>query len=225
VAAKTIPEEHREAFQKFVRLDDKLAHKFVDALKASAPRLLLGTLAKSVAPTASIDEDQARSIIMMLGSMSRARRAADKTVEEFLETVHAAAAKDGVLPVKELETQWPKARKNIAAALRTSAITVSAKAISIMASNERLMCSARIMSDLRTIFTDDIEPAAFVILHQLRLSFHEQEDFEKTRQMFVSLDRDDLIKVKTVVDRALKKHEKLKSMAKNMNVHVLDGKE
>ena len=223
--SKAIPKEHREALRAFVMLEDKRAARFVDSLKSAEARLLIGSLAGKVSAASGVDEAQARDFLLMLGSMSRTRRRAEGTIDQFLATIGRASREESVLSPEEVETQWPRASKHLADALRTRAIEVSAKALAVMTANERMMCNVRVLSDLRPIFTGDLEPTACVVLHQLKIAFHEQEDFDDVSEIFISLDGEDLVKLKSVLDRALQKHSKLEEMAKKLDMQVLTSKD
>jgi len=225
VATQVIPPEFSDALKAFVLLEDQVAAKFVQAIESAAPTLLVSTLAEKVAGISGLEKGQARDFLMMFGSMSRSRSSSEKNVESFLKSVRQSAIDAGVISANEMEAHWPKAAKHLAAVLNAPAIQIAAKALAVMTSNERMLCTARVVSDIRPIFSDDLEPTACVILHQLKLSFHEQGDYDNVAETFVAVDYDHLRTLQKAIDRALKKHGKLKAMAAAMNLRVLSPEE
>jgi hypothetical protein len=136
--------------------------------------------------------------------------------------VRATIAEQKALATDVLETKWPSIAKRLRDALATKAIEISSKALSVLVANERLMCHARVMSDIRPVFgQDELNPSACLILHHLKIAFHEHGDYEHTSDMYVTLEHSDLMKMRDVIDRALQKHEKLVELAKKSDTPVL----
>jgi hypothetical protein len=226
MAAVAIPEKHQEALKTFVALDDKSAQKFVDALAAASPALSINTLAKKLTAAGGQSEALTKQLVLMLGGMSLARSTSGLAVDKFVDSIRRAAFEEKILP-PEAESEWPKVAKHMASALRTRAVEISSKAISVLLDNERSICTVRILSDLRTIFSDDgkLEASACLVLHNLRLSVHESGDYKETAETYVTLERSDLVKLKATIDRALLKHDKLVAMAGKLELPVLASEE
>jgi hypothetical protein len=219
---KPIPDDARDAVKNFIELPDGAAQKFVAALKDCSPTLMVTDLAAVVAKSSGLSEGDARKFLRMLGSMSRSRAGSGQTIEQFVSGLRATLAEQRILDPETLERQWLRVSKHIAAALRLKAIEISSKALSVLTSNERVLCHTRILSDIRPVFADDdLEPSACLILHQLKIVYHVNEDYETTTDMYVTLEHTDLERLKSVVDRALKKHVKMVAIAKKSEMPVL----
>jgi hypothetical protein len=91
-------------------------------------------------------------------------------------------------------------------------IVVTSKALELMTEYDRIFCQngARVVSDIRPVFSTDLHPKAAVIVHQLRIAYHEGGQTEP-RQFFVALDSSDLRQLKSVLERAEEKEQQLRA--------------
>lgn len=84
------------------------------------------------------------------------------------------------------------------------------KAISLLTENDRLFRESRIITDVRLMFSEQLEESISnaVIVHQLKLSTLSNG---KKEELYLSLDDSDLETLKETLDRAIKKGEKIRS--------------
>jgi hypothetical protein len=89
------------------------------------------------------------------------------------------------------------------------------KALNLLSENDQIFREARIISDIRLIFNDDLSNSnrAGIIIHKLKIEF--QKDLE-VKDFYLSLDTNDLHKLKKQIDRALDKEEAIKSNYKQV---------
>ena len=97
--------------------------------------------------------------------------------------------------------------------------TVS-RALALQRTGERLFSEAKILSDIRPVFGDNVteQPVAAVITHTLKLTYHEDGE-DKT--FFVIFDSEDLERLRTIVERARTKDKTLRLLLKDANVSEL----
>lgn len=102
---------------------------------------------------------------------------------------------------------------------KTAAVT--SKAGDVMTEHKHTFCSARILSDIRPIFSQKADSAsAAVIIHNLQIGFHDGGTGEH-EEFYVALDTDDIANLKEVLKRAEKKTTVLESILKRSNVQYL----
>jgi hypothetical protein len=219
-----IPEEHKVALDEFTSLansNNTLAEQLLNALELASPALLVGDVAKTVSTAVGVPIKAVRPVLFMLASMSRARASSGLSIDRFADVVGDTLAQ-GDSTAKE---NWPAVKKYLTRALSAPAIQVTAKALQIAGEHNNLFCHARIISDLRPVFDDDTEDArALLISHQLKLAYHQSHGDEDAGEVFVSMDHADLLRLRDVVDRALRKHEKLQELAQKTGLPVLARK-
>lgn len=93
-------------------------------------------------------------------------------------------------------------------------LKLSLKALELLSENNNLFLNSRIITDIRSIFYDDLQdsPKYAVIIHNLKLEFQNDND---TKSIYLSLDLNDLNTLKKVVDKAILKEQRIKEDYKN----------
>jgi hypothetical protein len=113
----------------------------------------------------------------------------------------------------------PEARANLrlraAAILATPVYTTTAVATDLQTQNGRNYQSARIVTDLRPVFQENLDeqPSGAVIVETLQVQTWTRDG--NSELIFVSMDETDLRHLKATVDRALHKTETLKAFIKD----------
>jgi hypothetical protein len=76
---------------------------------------------------------------------------------------------------------------------------------------------------MRPVFADtDLSPKAVVVVHQLKIEVHSNAGGHPDSHFF-ALDRNDLLTLRSVIDRALAKHEALRALADGLELPVLES--
>ena len=78
--------------------------------------------------------------------------------------------------------------------LNAEVFALVAKAHDLVTEDERTFCHARILTDLRPVFGSVAEdgPKAMIVMHTLKLAFHQQGSNDDHGEFYVSLDAEDL---------------------------------
>lgn len=101
------------------------------------------------------------------------------------------------------------------------ALRISAKASTLILDAERGFLRARIITDIRPVFGDNItEPdiAAAMVIHTLKIAYQDNDENE----FFVNMTTKDLQQFKTVIDRALQKAEGVQKILPSLTKHVIE---
>ena len=115
----------------------------------------------------------------------------------------------------------PNFKKNLGRILELSKLTNRAKALSLATDSQRLFSDAKIVSDVRPVFGEDVSkpPLGAVILHSLKIGF--AEDGEE-REFFVTMDSKDLRELQSWITRALSKDATLSQFIKHSNIEQFE---
>jgi len=85
-----------------------------------------------------------------------------------------------------------------------------ARAIDLVVESQRLFHGSRVITDVRNVFVEaEEEPVAAVIVHNLKIEYHEDEN---VRSIFVALDQSDLRRLSQTIDRALLKEAAIRAL-------------
>ena len=198
-----IPLPYREALTALAQLPADTAARLVDALSgleaySSVSRIQEAT-ASALGEEASPAERQLALPLLALRGQYR-----QTSLEEIATRVSEST---------ELELD-PTARANLrsraAAILATPVYATTAVATDLQTQNARNYQSARIVTDLRPVFQDDLDaqPSGAVIVETLQVQTWTRDGGSEA--IFVSMDETDLRQLQSTVERALRKTETLK---------------
>jgi len=97
-------------------------------------------------------------------------------------------------------------------------IALAAHARELVLEHERVFHDARILTDIRPVFGQEIDgrPAAAALVSSLKLSFHRPDG--PVEALYFGMDYDDLLQLRDVTERALRKTEVLKSLLEDTGI-------
>ncbi len=193
----------------------------------AGPQFNVADLASEVSDSLELPPGLVGGIVGVLGSLYLTKNAEDIPTEPFIDQiVYAALKRAGTFAEEKADAQWEKLRKFLVAALSLEkTVGTAAKAGHVLTQHERVFSSAQILTDVRSIFHQNVaeKPEAALIIHMLRLT--QRDRYGHMTDHYFALDSNDIRKIRTTIDRAMKKEETLKKLMKDSNVTVLDPKE
>ena len=204
-----VPPRFLPVFRKLLGFPPEALSALEAAVAKEQPTLKIRDLADSVAKSVpQIPASELYEILILLGSLSIELTRKENNLAKLLKEVEAAVAKEEDL-CGLMKEGWPRVEpvlKGILSMEKTFGIT--AKARDVMTDHQRLMCEARILTDVRPIFLPEVggSPTAAVVVHTLKVSFHIGKDLE---EFFVAMDHEDLAELKKAVERAEQKEAAL----------------
>lgn len=211
------------ALETLAALPEHEAAGFLDAVAKTEPTI--GRVKFVVQVTRALPAMQkavADELMRAVLGMQAARIAWEATPEEF---VKALAAAENVVESKALSSKAELWRKRLLALLSTESAFLTAKAAMILTAQEHPFESARIYTDIRPIFADQLaeavklEPSAAVLVHRLRLRLGGEN---QPRELDVALDNRDLDALARAVERAKQKAAMLTEIMERSNLRHLE---
>lgn len=96
------------------------------------------------------------------------------------------------------------------------------KAIKLLIERSKLIENFRIITDIRPVFKDqEIDsPNYCVITHNLRILY--TKEFRNKKKVFFALDHQDLIELKSQIERALEKENELQKLCQKMGLEIFE---
>ncbi|MCE0498564.1 MAG: hypothetical protein LV481_11520 [Methylacidiphilales bacterium] len=218
----TIPEDAYSAIQALVELGTKDFDALVDALSKAKPAIDPSDFCKHLSEQSpQIKFSVIASILDELFRMEVARESWNLPVPEFAKHLADAALEEA----SEEFPITPESRDVLEARLSRifesrKALSLTAKALSIVTDQPHLFYSAKLLSDIRPVFNESGKSIdAMVILHNLRIHYG---DGEEHKDFVVTLDRRDIKKLRSVLERAEQKAETLRAFLKLSQTEYLD---
>jgi hypothetical protein len=215
--ALKIPPSDQKTLAKLLAFSPARLASLKEALRNAPPALLPSDLAKKMPADIFEAEEDAEAIITLLTTLYAVRRRADASVSEFVNEI-CEVAKTELL---HDGGDWARIRDDLVDLLSLDAtLGVTAKALDVMTEHQRILVKARILTDLRPVFKDNVNepPAAAVIVHTLQLVFHENDEH---KEFFVAMDSSDLESLDRLIERAKQKGSSLKALAATSKLTVL----
>jgi len=181
------------------------------------------TLAGSDLPKISgLSSTDEREILDTLLDLYRVRAVADVSIEQFLldvcEFLQSPDSEKFHLPEADVGPFTERLKKF----LSVEPLNRAAKATTLRYEHERTLCAVRILTDVRPVFEDAKinRPDTAVIFHMLKLAYHESNE---VREMFISLDENDLEELKEAIRRAELKYKSLKDLLTTAAIKVIES--
>jgi hypothetical protein len=220
-----VPKTQQAALGRLVTLDAEHHQALSRVLANLAPASSLKSFAEHVAEKMEFSSGEAFELVRVLANMYTVRDRERVAPAEFLNEVERAAKETEKPELLDPPGGWAAARERIGELLsHTHSLGVTAKAHDVLQEHERLFCDARVLTDFRPVFAADIgqTPDALVLVHDLRISYHEQDGTLKT--VFIAMDSDSVEELRQVLDRASSKEATLERLAAGTSVPVLKSK-
>lgn len=197
-------------------------NRLITALREAPPALLLPGLANEVAKKSELKLPVTAEILKLLSTLDSVRTEENTPLDEFVDQVCIALKETKLKGLQPEGNNWEDFKQNLSQALSMErSLGVTSKALSVMTRHARVFKDAQVLTDLRAVFQSDPtkSPAAAVVIHNLRITFFENE---RWKEFFVALDSNDLRQLQSVLSRALKKEESLKSVVNKAGLRCLD---
>ncbi|HEY7404999.1 MAG TPA: hypothetical protein VIB39_15850 [Candidatus Angelobacter sp.] len=201
-----IPQEQLPTLERIRTISSNSLQAFISALQKSP---------EDVPAIPELTQDEAERLKNAVTELYSVRSYFDVDVPAFVADV--ADALQEQLHVNRLDDF----KDRLAALLTIDSINLSVKAMSLKAEYERTFCSARILTDIRPIYSNDISgpPPAAMIVHTLRISYH--DDSSRVNEIYVALDNDDVSALREILDRAELKAKSLEKFLAGTKVRLI----
>ena len=223
MARLVIPEEYKGGMTTLLELKDAPIQELISALESAPLAMNYRTLSERVAPqVASIPREDVEEILEILVSLYVVRTSADVPVPEFIIDLCEAMDESGDESLQIPSEKRDNFSQRLINLFSINALSVAAKARSVLVDHEHALCSARMFTDIRPVFGEqpDELPMAAVLVHTLKLTYHHGNQL---KEFFVAMDTEDLANLKEVVERAEKKAASLKSVIGVAKVPYVDA--
>ena len=210
-----IPEEDRTVLRTWLFGNPRLETVLV-ALEKATPALSHVTLAEAVAKeTKQASEEVIQLIRTLIHLVSTIRNLPDDEQQVAPEAFFRALGME--------QSHRPAFEELFQRLLRIPAIETTGKALNVLLDNQYVFRSARTLSEIRPIFSEDgLDPTAAVLLHQLKIEYTEGPRRANRKEVFIAMDYDDLEYLKDVIERALVKHSRMKSLIPKLGIQLLE---
>lgn len=223
MAALLIPEEYKDGMATLLELEDAAIDDLVSALENAPLAMNYKTLSERTAPNiSSIPREDVDDILEILVSLYVVRANADVPVPEFITDICEAMDESDDVRLNIPAEKRYSFMQRLLRLFSVNALSVAAKARSVLINHEHALCSTRMFTDIRPVFGEhaDASPLAAVLIHTLKIKYHHGNYL---KEFFVAMDTEDLTNLKQVIERAEKKAASLKSVIDAAKLPYVDA--
>jgi hypothetical protein len=221
--ALTVPPQQIPHIKALLELSDEKTKIFLNVLSKAGPQFNVYDLATELSQALKSSDLPIVPILRVLASLYLTRPVT-QPIDKFVdEAVFPALKNAQAFSQENADAQWQKLRTLLVGALSFErTLGTAAKAGDVLTQHERIFQAARVVTDLRPIFHVDVteRPDAAVIIHTLKIT--QRDHFGHRSDLYFALDHNDVVAMKEVIERALKKEQTLKQMIKESAITVLD---
>jgi hypothetical protein len=222
--AMTIPAPEIGNLAKIVGYDKGFFDSLIKALNETKPSLTRDKyLADLVSRLPGTTKKEISPILGTLFSLYSIKENNDFSASDLAKHV-----KEGAVGSKEHGENFSGDKGNILEQRLTAllsydnSLAVTAKALGVMREHQRVLCHARILTDVRPVFANKPErPSSAMIVHNLQIGFKNSEG-KNREELYFALDDDDLDLLEAVIERARQKSKALKAMLKSSKLTCLE---
>ena len=222
-----IPSRLRSQLRALAEASEEQIQQLQRSLEALTPDLSPGDVPDRLAVELDTWDDKEKATIAIEGVVGLAAFRAqsgentEKVVSEVLSAAKRAEADDDEPEEWLTEEQEARLQSGLVKLLSINQLDVAAKAVGVLNDNQRSFIVARVLSEIRPVFQDDVTkgPAAAVVVHSLKVEFMESG---RGKEFFVTLDIRDLQSLLKIVQRALAKDQQLQKLLVKLGIPYLE---
>jgi hypothetical protein len=216
----SIPESDLPVFKRILELTDSQVASLTAALSETNANLKKSAFVNQISKKVeNVDASDISSILRVLFILYRMKDRTRMSVKELAEGVSNSVSKGGRLSAEQIASLSERIQKLLAF---DDTISVTAKAMDVMTEHAHVFCNARILSDIRPVFSSTAESAAAaVVIHTLQIGYHDGGTGPH-KEFYVALDSADVGKLKEVILRAEKKDVALQTILKTSHIPYLE---
>lgn len=191
-----IPEPGRQAIHAIAEVDGATFEQLVRVLQGITLPITPDQLVQAVVTSATgLPESEREGIGRIVVSLAALRESRDVPPDDVANEVVRARSSGVPDEKRELFVE------RLTALLNNESVKLAAKVLDVLTEFERSLHDARIITDLRPIFTGKLEdlPSAVAVTHTLRVRYHQNDELQ---EFFVTLNSSNLASLREILDRA-----------------------
>lgn len=212
-----IPQSYRAGLAKIKSLSPEAVGALANALGV-AQISDFAKLSSVVESMAQVSPEEAAAIVTSMRSLYLIKAMAETATPDLVAMLMTAMQMTGG-NVALSESEKPAFAEKLTRLLSISSIERSGKIEQLKADHQNIFEDAKILTDLRPVFDKPGEkPVGAIIAHTLKIVTH---DSGEHKELYVSLDSEDILTLKRTAERALEKMASLKGFIKSASVEDL----
>jgi hypothetical protein len=218
-----IPERYQAGIAKLISLPDHAIEELLSVLNEMPQSLNLESIkVYTISKISTIQESDIDEIISALDSLYYIKNESDVPVQDFTEKVLQAMAETENNALHIEPSHRGLFQDRLTRLMNGKLLSIAAKSRELLYEQERTFGSARVLSDIRPVLSENSENTtdAAIIVHTLKIHYIQNNQH---KEFFVALDTEDISFLIDTLIRAQEKEEILKAILAAANVPYIDA--
>lgn len=197
-------------------LGEELLQKVIDKLSSLDTAIKPSEIQQGLDDVLPDRPDEVRALMNVLMSLYTLRRQRDLDEKELLEGLHNGIVTSGAWNAKEL-SRWKDLEPFLLKLFSSSTLWSVVKALDLSYDYSNLLQTANILTDIRPVFNDDASMIkGSVVSYTLRIYYSTLAGDRES--LSIALDEKDVMKLRGLCDRALRKAQTAKKFMQDNNI-------
>jgi hypothetical protein len=221
-----IPEERKEGLSLIQRLSTGAAQEICTLLQKSLGEALAEAASLRLSPSfATLTTEEIESLLVAVIELYRVRADRDLSIQEFSTGVADAMAEIEEGSLRIPDSGLKEFQQKLLILLGAEELSLVSKANNLAGEDERSFCDARIITGVRPVFPDSPEtsPTSMVVVQRLKIEYHVVGS--KHKELYISVDADDLRRLQSVISRAQAEAKSLESALEKFDLFGVEESE
>jgi hypothetical protein len=209
-----IPKEHQEKFEFYAGLPVELKSKLFAELKNLEVGLSPNALVDKLIDKLPLAKNRLHDIIMILNSLFSAKQHLEVDDKQFFDILKQSIEKmeNLAFPVEKIATDLAEL-----VAINGENLAKTSRIVDLLTDNQKIFLDANINNDIRPVFEDDTNDlTSAIVIHNLKIVYRERDI---NKEIFISLDSNDLVMLKEKIEIA---ERQLKKLKKKLNLNLIE---
>lgn len=163
------------------------------------------------------------NIILSLKSLNLLVKDDDYPVDKLVDDISTIINKGEASEIDYKEQSLDLFKERLVKLLKIKSLSYTSKASDLITSNQHTFLEARVITDIRPIFSnDEIEtPKVAIIVHNLKLHYEDNKCSEH-KDLYITLDNRDLSELKKALERAEEKEKNIIKMLNDFKIKTIN---
>jgi hypothetical protein len=224
MATIKIPESDMPILKQISELGTTQFNSLIAAIGGTKPTFSRGQFAEGVAKQVKVIKKPVilsifRVAFVLYSMKERTGMSPEELADDIANSYFHTRSKENHFGSRRAKTLSGRLKKLLSF---DKTIAITAKAFEVMTEQDHAYCRARILSDIRPVFTNSAQTAsAAVVIHTLQIGFHHGGSGGKHKEFYVALDTNDVQALKAVIERAEEKTAALEKILHDSKVPYL----
>jgi hypothetical protein len=224
MASFSIPQQIITGFTIIATMPEEAFNEFLSALNNIPPKILQHRVVDlSQVKLNTLSPEDTKAINDALAPLYRSMRGGDiepsQYAKDIADSIREESRDDAAWA--QSEEQLTQFKERLIRLLTAPSLQLIAKAHDVLLEHAQTFSSARILSDIRPVFGDNVEdpPVAAVVVHMLNLAYYQADE---RREFVVALDTKDIQDLLDICERAKKKTDRLRSVIASTDMTYIE---